>query len=257
MHGLEAAFERGVFFDMLAVFVERGRADAVEFAAGEHGFEEIACVHRALGLARADDGVEFVDEEEDASVALFDFVEHGFEAFFEFAAVLRAGDKRAHVEREDGFVLQAFGHVAAHDALRESFNDGGFAHAGFADEDGVVFCLAGKDTDGAADLVVAADDGIHFALLRLFHEIDAVFFEGVVGGLGVVAGDALRAAKFAQGFEDGAAVDVERAQVFGEASGLATSTSARKRCSTDTNSSVSCFASSSARVSTSLTACVT
>jgi hypothetical protein len=34
LHGLEAAVERGVLLDILAVFVERGRADALELAAG-------------------------------------------------------------------------------------------------------------------------------------------------------------------------------------------------------------------------------
>ena len=34
--GLEAALEGGVLFDILAVLVERGRADAVQLAAGEH-----------------------------------------------------------------------------------------------------------------------------------------------------------------------------------------------------------------------------
>ena len=34
--GLEAALEGGVLFDILAVLVERGRADAVQLAAGQH-----------------------------------------------------------------------------------------------------------------------------------------------------------------------------------------------------------------------------
>ena len=36
-HGLETALERGVLFDVLAVLVERRRADAVQFAAREEG----------------------------------------------------------------------------------------------------------------------------------------------------------------------------------------------------------------------------
>jgi len=37
--GLEAALEGGVLFDILAVLVERGRANAVQLAAGEHRLE--------------------------------------------------------------------------------------------------------------------------------------------------------------------------------------------------------------------------
>ena len=61
---LEAAFERGVLLDVLAVLVERRRADHVQFAARQHRLEQIAGVHRAFGLAGADDRVHFVDEQQ-------------------------------------------------------------------------------------------------------------------------------------------------------------------------------------------------
>jgi len=57
-HRLEAALQGRVLLDVLAVLVERGGADAVQFAAGEHRLEQVARVHRPLGLARADDGVQ-------------------------------------------------------------------------------------------------------------------------------------------------------------------------------------------------------
>ena len=94
-HGLEAALEGGVFLDVFTVFVEGGGADAVEFAAGEHGLEEVAGIHGAFGLAGADDGVEFVDEKDDAAPGGFDLGEDSFEAFLEFAAVFGAGDEGA------------------------------------------------------------------------------------------------------------------------------------------------------------------
>ena len=62
---LEAPLERRVLLDVLAVLGERGRADAVQLAAGEHRLEHVAGVHRALGRAGADDGVHLVDEEQD------------------------------------------------------------------------------------------------------------------------------------------------------------------------------------------------
>ena len=62
-HGLEAALERGVLLDVLAVLVERGRADGVQLAAGEHRLEQVAGVHGALGRAGADDRVQLVDEQ--------------------------------------------------------------------------------------------------------------------------------------------------------------------------------------------------
>ena len=37
LHRLETTLQSGVFFDILAIFVQRGGADAVQFAAGQHG----------------------------------------------------------------------------------------------------------------------------------------------------------------------------------------------------------------------------
>ena len=54
-HLLEAALERGVLLDVLAVLVERGGADHAQLAAGQHRLEHVAGVHRALGRAGADD----------------------------------------------------------------------------------------------------------------------------------------------------------------------------------------------------------
>ena len=44
-HRLKAPFERGVFLDVLAILVEGGCTDAVEFTAGEHWFEKVRRVH--------------------------------------------------------------------------------------------------------------------------------------------------------------------------------------------------------------------
>ena len=51
---LEASLQSSILLDVLAVLVERGRADAVQLAARERGLEHVAGVHRAFGLAGAD-----------------------------------------------------------------------------------------------------------------------------------------------------------------------------------------------------------
>ena len=67
-HFLEAPLQRGVLLDVLAIFVERGRADAMQLAARQRGLEHVAGVHRAFGLARADHRVQLVDEQDDAGL---------------------------------------------------------------------------------------------------------------------------------------------------------------------------------------------
>ena len=130
--------------------------------------------------------MQLVDEEDDAPLALFDLVEDGFQPLLELAAELRARDERAHIQGEDGLVLKPFWDIAAHDTLRQPLHDGGLAHAGLADEDGIVLGLARKDADDVPDLVVPPYDGVEFLLFCAFYEVETVFSERVVGVLRLV-----------------------------------------------------------------------
>ena len=198
----EAALERGVLLDVLAVLVERGRADAAELAAGEHRLQEIRGVDRTLGGARADDRVELVDEEHDATLARLDLGQHRLQALLELAPVLRAGEQRADVERPDAPVLQPFGNVARDDPLREALGDRGLPHAGLADQHRVVLRAAREDLDHAADLLVAPDDRVELAVLGRLGQVAPELLERLVAALGILRGDALAAAHLLDPRED-------------------------------------------------------
>ena len=60
---LETSLQGGVFFHVLAILVQRGSADAAEFAAGQGRLEQIRGVAATFGPARADNRVKLVDEE--------------------------------------------------------------------------------------------------------------------------------------------------------------------------------------------------
>ena len=70
---LEAAFERGIFLDVLAILVERGGADGAQFAAGQRRLQHVGGVNRAFGRARAHQGVQFVDEQNDLALRSLQF----------------------------------------------------------------------------------------------------------------------------------------------------------------------------------------
>ena len=96
---LEAASQRRVLLDVLFVLVERGGADAVQLAAGERRLEQVRGVHGAVGLARTDERVHFIDEEDVGAGGGSHFLQHGLEALLELTAVFGAGDQRAEIER--------------------------------------------------------------------------------------------------------------------------------------------------------------
>ena len=94
---------------------------------------------------------------------LLELLDDLLQPLLEVAAIARAGQQRAHVEREDGRVREHFGHVALDDALGKAFGDGGLADAGIADIERVVLGTAAQHLDGAVQLGVAADQRIDLA----------------------------------------------------------------------------------------------
>src|SRR5690606_40681768 len=95
---LEAALRRGVLLQVLAVLVQRGGADGLQLAAGQHRLEDGGGVYGALRRARPDQGVQLVDEQDDVAAGA-DLLEHLLQALFEVAPVAAARDQRAPVER--------------------------------------------------------------------------------------------------------------------------------------------------------------
>ena len=93
------------------------------------------------------------------------------QALLEIAAVLRARDQRAHVEREDRALAQDVGHLAFDDEPRETFGERRLADAGFADEQRIVLAAAAEDLHGALDLELPADQRIDLARFGLRIEI--------------------------------------------------------------------------------------
>ncbi len=132
-HFLETPLQRRVLLDVFAVFVQGGRADAVQFAARQRRLEHVAGVHRTLGLARANHGVQLVHEQDDLAFLLGQVLQHRLQSFLELAAKLGAGDQRAHVQRQHPLVLQSFRHLAVDDALGQTLDDGSLADASLAD----------------------------------------------------------------------------------------------------------------------------
>src|SRR5215212_2815037 len=167
---LEAPLERRVALEVLAVLVERGGTDRLQLAARKRRLEDAGRVDGSLGGAGADEIVELVDEQDDVP-ALGDLLHHLLEALLELAAVLRAGHQSGKVERVDLLVLEQLGDLTARDALGQSLDHGGLAHAGLADQHGVVLRAAREDLHDPLDLGLAADDGVELGLRGKLGEV--------------------------------------------------------------------------------------
>ena len=113
-----------------------------------------------------------------------DFRKHGLQPLLELAAIFRAGNQRAHVERHQTLVLQRFGHVAIDDAQRQAFRDRGLADARFADQHRIVLGAARQHLDRAADFLVAPDHRVELAGRAHRGQVARIFLQRVIALFG-------------------------------------------------------------------------
>ena len=129
----ETAIEGAVFLDVLAVFVHGRRADCLQLAAGQSWLHHVAGIHGAGGRARAHHLVQLVNEKDDFAIGALDFFDCAFQPLLKLAAEATASQHAAQIQAQDAFAQQQVRHVVGGDLLRQAFDDGGFADAGFAD----------------------------------------------------------------------------------------------------------------------------
>src|SRR5262249_16940036 len=148
------------------VFVERGGANAAQVAAGECRLEHVRRVNRTFGRASAHQRVQLIDEENNLAGRFLNVLQNSFQAIFEFAAILRAGDQRPEIEGHNSLRAQGFRNIAPYNALRDAFDDGRFAHARLADQHRIVLRAPREYLDDPSDLVVAPDHRVELTAPR-------------------------------------------------------------------------------------------
>ena len=98
-HRLESALQCAVLLDVLAVFIKRGRADHLEFSAGERRLEHVRGVHRALGIPSGADKVVYLVYEQHYVACRLYLVDKGLHAALELSAELSPCNQRRQVKQ--------------------------------------------------------------------------------------------------------------------------------------------------------------
>ena len=166
-HRLEAPGQRRVLLDVLAVLVERGGADAVQLAARQRGLEHVGGVHRALGLAGADQRVQLVDEQDDLALGRGDLLRaRAFSRSSNSPRYLAPATSapRSSASRRLSFRLSGTSPLTMRSARPSTIAV--LPTPGLADQHRVVLGPAREHLDRAPDLLVAADHRVELALAR-------------------------------------------------------------------------------------------
>ena len=148
---LEAPLESGVALDVLAVLVERGRADALQLAAGQRRLEDVRRVDGALGRAGADSMCSSSmnrTQLPEFLISSMTFLRRSSNSPRYF--VPATSEPMSSVSRR--LPMQRLRHVAGDDALGQALDDGRLADARLADQGRVVLGAAREDLDHPLDL---------------------------------------------------------------------------------------------------------
>ena len=95
---LEAPLKGRVFLNILAILVQSGSTDAMQFPAGQGRLQHIARIHRAFRLTCANHRMQFINKQDDLAFLPGNIMQNGFQPLLEFTAVFGACDQRAHIQ---------------------------------------------------------------------------------------------------------------------------------------------------------------
>src|SRR5690349_9600973 len=174
---LKATLQGGVLLNVLAVFIKCGCANAMQLSTCEHGLQEVAGIHRALGLAGADNGVQFVDEKNYLAFCSLYFLEHSLQSFFKLTAVFSAGNQCSHIERNNTAIFQTLRNISPYNSLGKAFDYCRLTNARLANQNGIVLRSSREHLNHAPDLFITSNNRIDFALRRKLGQITPVPFE--------------------------------------------------------------------------------
>ena len=98
-------------------------------------------------------------------------------------------------------VFQRLGHITAHNALRQPFDNGGLTDTWLTNQDRVVLGTAAEHLNDTSNLFISPNHRIEFPLSRQLGQIATIFFQGLVGAFWILIGDALCAANGGKGLQ--------------------------------------------------------
>ena len=156
---LEAAHDALAACEVAVVFVVGGASDEADVAPFEVGLEHVGGIVGAVVAAGSDHIVYLVDI--DDGLAFFRYaVHHLLDAPFEVAAILCAGQHRAHIHHVHLAALQTFGNIAVDDTACQSVDKSCLADPWLAHMQWVVLVLAAEHLDGALEFALTSDKGV-------------------------------------------------------------------------------------------------
>ena len=115
--------------------------------------------------------MEFINEQNDLTIAFLYFFQYRFKSFLKFSTIFCTGYQCTHIKCKNLFILQSFGYITLYNTMCKSFYGCGLTDTGFTDQYRIILCLTGKNTDHISDLFITADNRIKLSVFGTLYEI--------------------------------------------------------------------------------------
>ena len=84
--------------------------------------------------------MQLINKQNDLPLRVLDFLQNSLQTLLKLTAGLGACDQRAHIQRENGLLLQRGGHIALDDPLGQTLGNGGLTYTGLTEPKGTLKC---------------------------------------------------------------------------------------------------------------------
>jgi Protein of unknown function (DUF3170). len=177
LHQLKTPGEGRVFLEVFFVLQPRGGGQGAQLAAGQSRFQQVGRVAATFCATGADQGVGFVDKQNDRFFRAAHGVDHAFESLFELALDPGTGLQQPEVEYPQADFLQRRRHVCGGDAQGQAFDHGGFTDTRSTHQDRVVLPTPQQDVDALTDLAITPDDRVDTPGVGIGSQVLSVLIE--------------------------------------------------------------------------------
>ena len=170
---LETSFQGLVCLKIFLILIKSRGTYRPKFSASQSRLEYVGRIHRSGRAACTHQSVYLIDEKNNLSLAVNNFLHNSLETFLEFSLVFRTCNQRTQIKRIYLAALEVFRHIPVNYLLRYAFRYSRLSHSGLSYQDGIVLCSSAEDLQHSADLLVTPDYGIEFSLRCPLIEIDS------------------------------------------------------------------------------------
>ena len=173
---------------MRAVLGDGRCTDYLHISSCESGLDDICGIYRALRSACAYDGMDLVDEQNDALV-LRDLLHNALHTVLKFAAVLRSRDHSGNIKSDYTLALERFGHNALGYPASKALYNCGLTDTGLTDKTGVILSPAREYLNNSLGLLFTTDNRVYLAVACKRGEVASEFLQSAL--VTVLAGHTL------------------------------------------------------------------